>query len=492
MTKAEADADGVTLTIEAVAGGEAQEMRVDVVLVSIGRRPFTDDLGLDSVGIVPNERGFIAVDEHYRTTAAGIFAIGDVIGGQMLAHKAEEEGVACVERIAGQAGHVNYEAIPGVVYTWPEVAAVGRTEEKLKADGVEYKVGKFPFTANSRARCNGDMDGFVKILADAKTDRILGVHIIGPEAGDLIQEIVTAMEFGASAEDIAHTCARPSDAGGGDQGSRPGRRRPAAEHLGEALSPAARLRALLQRGDLLVMPCCFDALSARLIEDAGFPLTFMSGFAVSATRLGLPDTGLISYGEMLDQGRNICGAVRIPVLGDGDTGHGNAMNVRRTVEGFAAAGFAAVMIEDQVAPKRCGHTRGKAVVDREEALVRIRAAVDAREAGADILILARTDARATHGLDEAIARAQAFAGQGADILFVEAPADEAEMAAICRQAPGRHMANMLEGGVTPWLAARPVAGTGLRHRRLSADPAQRRGPGDAGEPGGDGRRPASG
>lgn len=205
VTKAEADADGVTLTIEAVAGGEPQEMRVDVVLVSIGRRPFTDDLGLESVGIVPNARGFIAVDEHYRTAAAGIFAVGDVIGGKMLAHKAEEEGVACVERIAGQAGHVNYEAIPGVVYTWPEVAAVGRSEEQLKADGVAYKTGKFPFTANSRARCNGDMDGFVKILVDAKTDRILGAHIIGPEAGDLIQEIVTAMEFGASAEDLAYT-----------------------------------------------------------------------------------------------------------------------------------------------------------------------------------------------------------------------------------------------------------------------------------------------
>lgn len=199
------------------------------------------------------------------------------------------------------------------------------------------------------------------------------------------------------------------------------------------------------------MPCCFDALSARLIEDAGFPLTFMSGFAVAATRLGLPDTGLISYGEMLDQGRNVCAAVRIPVLGDGDTGHGNAMNVRRTVEGFAAAGFAAVMIEDQVAPKRCGHTRGKAVVDRSEALMRIRAAVDAREAGSDILILARTDARATHGLEEAIARASAFAGLGADILFVEAPESEDEMAMVCRQARGWHMANMLEGGVTPWL-----------------------------------------
>lgn len=227
------------------------------------------------------------------------------------------------------------------------------------------------------------------------------------------------------------------------------------------MTPAARLRALLQRGDLLVMPCCFDALSARLIEEAGFPLTFMSGFAVAATRLGLPDTGLISYGEMIDQGRNICAAVRIPVLGDGDTGHGNAMNVRRTVEGFAAAGFAAVMIEDQVAPKRCGHTSGKAVIDREEALTRIRAAVDARDAGADILILARTDARATHGLNEAIARARAFAGLGADILFVEAPESEGEMAAICRHAPGWHLANMLEGGVTPWLPPQRLRALGF-------------------------------
>lgn len=216
-------------------------------------------------------------------------------------------------------------------------------------------------------------------------------------------------------------------------------------------TPARSLRALLERGRLVVMPCCYDALSARLIEQAGFPLTFMSGFAVSAARLGLPDTGLISYAEMVDQGRAICSAVSIPVIGDGDTGYGNALNVKRTVQGYARAGFAAVMIEDQVAPKRCGHTAGKTVVDGAEALMRIRAAVDARDEGAEILILARTDARETHGLDEAIARANAFAEAGADILFVEAPRSEEEMATVCREVPGWTMANMLEGGKTPLL-----------------------------------------
>jgi dihydrolipoamide dehydrogenase len=205
VTGAAADADGVDLTVEPVAGGAAETLRVDVVLVSVGRRPFTDGLGLEDVGVTVTDRGFISVDHDYQTSVAGIFAIGDVIGGKMLAHKAEEEGVACVEKIAGLAGHVNYEAIPGVVYTWPEVAAVGRSEEQLKADGIAYKIGKFPFSANSRARCNDDMDGFVKILADARSDRILGAHIIGPAAGDLIQEVVTAMEFGASAEDLAYT-----------------------------------------------------------------------------------------------------------------------------------------------------------------------------------------------------------------------------------------------------------------------------------------------
>lgn len=197
------------------------------------------------------------------------------------------------------------------------------------------------------------------------------------------------------------------------------------------------------------MPCCFDALSARLIERAGFEVTFMSGFGVSAARIGAPDTGLISYGEMADAGRAICAATAIPVLGDGDTGYGNALNVKRTVRGYAQAGFAGVLIEDQVAPKRCGHTRGKQVVNRQEAIDRVRAAVDAREEGAEILILARTDARHTHGLDEALERARAFASAGADILFVEAPQSEAELEIIPREAPGVHMANMLEGGQTP-------------------------------------------
>lgn len=223
------------------------------------------------------------------------------------------------------------------------------------------------------------------------------------------------------------------------------------EVAGPMSSPADRLRTLLRKDRLLLLPCCFDALSAMLVERAGFSASFMSGFAVAASRLALPDTGLISFGEMVEQGRGICRAVAIPVIGDGDTGYGNALNVKRTVREYAAAGFAAVMIEDQVMPKRCGHTRGKQVVDRDEAVMRIRAACDARDAGADILILARTDARATHGLDEALLRARAFAAEGADLLFVEAPADEAELARVCREAPGRHLANMLPGGTTPVL-----------------------------------------
>lgn len=221
-------------------------------------------------------------------------------------------------------------------------------------------------------------------------------------------------------------------------------------------TPGAKLRGLLSKGGLQVMPCCYDALSARMIAQAGFPLTFMSGFAVSAARLGAPDTGLISYAEMLDQGRNITAAVSIPVIGDADTGYGNALNVKRTVKGYAAAGFAAAMIEDQVAPKRCGHTRGKEVVDRDSALDRIKAAVDAREEaralGQDLLILARTDARHGHGLAEAIARARGFAELGADILFVEAPRDPAEMETVCREVPGWKMANLVEGGDTPLLS----------------------------------------
>lgn len=217
-------------------------------------------------------------------------------------------------------------------------------------------------------------------------------------------------------------------------------------------SPREKLEKLLAAGELLVMPCCFDALSARLVEMAGFKLTFMSGFAVSAARLGLPDTGLISYGEMVDQGRSICSRVSIPVLGDADTGYGNAVNVKRTIHGYGRAGFACAMIEDQLMPKRCGHTRGKLVVDRREAFARVKAAVDARDEGADILIMARTDARATDGLEEALHRCRVFAELGADILFLEAPASIKEMERFCREVPGVKMANMLQHGLTPLLA----------------------------------------
>ena len=205
VTGAKLSKKDVTLSLEPAAGGEASTLTAELVLVAIGRRPFTDNLGLAEIGVTMDKRGFIQVDHHFNTNVPGIYAIGDVIGGAMLAHKAEEEGVAIAELIAGQAGHVNYNAIPAVVYTWPEVASVGRTEEQLKADGVNYKAGKFPFTANGRARANGDTDGFVKILADAVTDEVLGCHIIGPSAGDLIGEVVLGMEFRAAAEDIART-----------------------------------------------------------------------------------------------------------------------------------------------------------------------------------------------------------------------------------------------------------------------------------------------
>ncbi len=219
--------------------------------------------------------------------------------------------------------------------------------------------------------------------------------------------------------------------------------------LRRASSPAHRLRGLLGRPGLLLMVGCYDALSAKLVEHAGFPLTFMSGFGVSAARLGLPDTGLLSYGEIVDQARSICSAVSIPVLGDGDTGYGNPINVKRTVHGYADAGMAAVMIEDQVWPKRCGHTPGKRVVSHDEAVARIQAAVDARDEGADILILARTDARYTDGLPEAIRRARRFAEIGADILFVEAPTTEDEIWAIASEVPGPKMVNLIEQGETP-------------------------------------------
>ena len=228
------------------------------------------------------------------------------------------------------------------------------------------------------------------------------------------------------------------------------------------ISPADKLRALLATGDLITMPCCFDALSAKLIEQEGFGLTFMSGFSAAASRIGEPDLGLMSYGEVLDQVRNITDAVSIPVIGDGDTGYGNAMNVKRTVTGFAKAGCAAVMIEDQLAPKRCGHTKGKEVVGRDEAFDRIKAAVDAREAGADILILARTDARHQHGLSEAIDRAAKFAELGADILFVEAPKTVAEMRELCAALPGPKMANIVEGGETPDLTPDELSDIGYQ------------------------------
>lgn len=208
VTKSEvaADGSGVTLTTEASKGGKEQEDKYDVVLVATGRRPYTDALGLENLGIQTDQLGRIEVDDHFRTAVPNIYAIGDCIDGPMLAHKAEEEGIAAIETIAGFAGHVNYDAIPGVIYTYPEVAAVGKTEEELKTEGVNYATGSFPFQANSRARANGSAEGFVKILTDKETDKILGVHIIGPNAGEMIAEGVLGMEYGASSEDIARTC----------------------------------------------------------------------------------------------------------------------------------------------------------------------------------------------------------------------------------------------------------------------------------------------
>jgi len=211
VTGAKADEAGVSLTVEPAAGGDPETLQADIVLVAIGRRAFTGDVGLDAVDVATDERGKVIIDEHFATNVPGIYAIGDVVAGVMLAHKAEEEGVALAEILTGQAGHVNYGVIPGVVYTWPEVASIGKTEEQLKAEGVAYNAGKFPFAANARARAMGSTDGFVKILADKRTDRILGCHIIGPDAGTVIAEIATAMEFGASAEDVARIChAHPS------------------------------------------------------------------------------------------------------------------------------------------------------------------------------------------------------------------------------------------------------------------------------------------
>ncbi|MFO1132409.1 MAG: dihydrolipoyl dehydrogenase [Hyphomicrobiales bacterium] len=198
--------DKVTLTVEPAAGGTPEAIEAEVVLVAVGRTPYTEGLGLEAAGVKLDNRGRIEVDDHFQTSVPGIYAIGDVIRGPMLAHKAEDEGIALAEILAGQAGHVNYGVIPGVVYTTPEVAAVGKTEEELKAEGVDYKAGKFLFLANGRAKANQTTDGFVKVLADAKTDRVLGVHIVGPMAGELIHEAAVLMEFGGSAEDLARTC----------------------------------------------------------------------------------------------------------------------------------------------------------------------------------------------------------------------------------------------------------------------------------------------
>jgi len=206
VTGAKTSKKGVDLTVEPAAGGKAETLSAEVVLMAIGRKAYTDGLGLETVGVAKDERGRIKVDAHFETNVKGIFAIGDVIAGPMLAHKAEDEGVILAEILAGQSGHIDYNLIPGVVYTWPEVANVGKTEEQLKQDGVEYKAGKFPFMANGRARAMGMTEGFVKILSCSKTDRVLGAHMIGPNVGELMAEVVSVMEFQGTAEDIARTC----------------------------------------------------------------------------------------------------------------------------------------------------------------------------------------------------------------------------------------------------------------------------------------------
>jgi dihydrolipoamide dehydrogenase len=205
VTAVEKTKKGAKVTFEPVAGGAAETAEADVVLVATGRRPYTDGLGLEGAGVAL-ERGRVVIDGHFATNVPGIYAIGDVVRGPMLAHKAEDEGVAVAEILVGQKPHINYDCIPGVVYTWPEVASIGKTEEELKAAGVAYRAGKFPFTANGRARANRATDGFVKVLADAATDRVLGCHIIGAGAGDLIHEVGVLMEFGGSSEDLARTC----------------------------------------------------------------------------------------------------------------------------------------------------------------------------------------------------------------------------------------------------------------------------------------------
>jgi dihydrolipoamide dehydrogenase len=206
VTGAAVTESGVTLTVEPAKGGTPETIEADIVLLAIGRYAYTEGLDLATAGVETDNKGRVKTDAHFATNIPNIFAIGDVITGPMLAHKAEDEGVAIAEILAGQAGHVNYDGIPSVVYTWPEVASVGSTEEELKAVGTAYNIGKFPFTANGRARAMGDTDGFVKILADKTTDRILGAHILGPDAGTLIAELATAIEFGASSEDVARIC----------------------------------------------------------------------------------------------------------------------------------------------------------------------------------------------------------------------------------------------------------------------------------------------
>ncbi|WP_127090935.1 dihydrolipoyl dehydrogenase [Aquabacter cavernae] len=206
VTGVDTSGTGAKVTVEPAAGGAAEVIEADVVLVAIGRVAYTQGLGLAEIGVETDKRGRVVIDPHFQTNVPGIFAIGDVVAGPMLAHKAEDEGVACAELLAGKAGHVNYGVIPGVVYTSPEVASVGKTEEELKAEGIAYTVGKFPFLANGRAKANNQTDGFVKILADAATDKVLGAHIIGVEAGEMIHECAVLMEFGGSSEDLARTC----------------------------------------------------------------------------------------------------------------------------------------------------------------------------------------------------------------------------------------------------------------------------------------------
>lgn len=206
VTDVKKSKSGATVTVEPAAGGKAEKIKTDIVLFAIGRKPYTEGLDLEDVGVKVNERGVIETDDHFKTSVDGIYAIGDTIKGPMLAHKAEDEGVVLAEMLDGQSGHIDYNCIPGVIYTWPEIAAVGQTEEQLKEAGIAYNAGKFPFTANGKARAIGMVDGFVKVLADKKTDKVLGVHIIGPHADVLIAECVTIMEFGGSSEDIARIC----------------------------------------------------------------------------------------------------------------------------------------------------------------------------------------------------------------------------------------------------------------------------------------------